>query len=71
MGSLCWPLIAVHGCCDGVRRSPRLSHRGGLVETTKKADAAEDLEVFHRVGLLINEPPGCAGLLFIQSSNCL
>ena len=34
----------------------------------KKADAAEHPEVFHRVGLLTNEPPGGAGLLFIKSS---
>jgi hypothetical protein len=31
---------------------------------TKKADVAEHPEVFHHVGLLVNEPPGTAGLLF-------
>jgi hypothetical protein len=31
----------------------------------KKADAAEHPQVFDRVGLLVNEPPGTAGLLFI------
>jgi hypothetical protein len=31
----------------------------------KKADVAEHPEVFHHVGLLSNEPPGTAGLLFI------
>jgi hypothetical protein len=32
---------------------------------TKKADVAEHPQVFHHVGLLINGPPGMAGLLFI------
>jgi hypothetical protein len=32
---------------------------------TKKADVAEHPEVFDHVGLLINEPPDTAGLLFI------
>jgi hypothetical protein len=32
---------------------------------TKKADVAEYLEVFGHVGLLVNEPPGSAELLFI------
>jgi hypothetical protein len=36
---------------------------------TKKADVAEHPEVFHHVGLLIDEPPGKAGLPFIQSSD--
>jgi|GEM_PF-1878874 len=31
----------------------------------KKADVAEHLEVFGHVGLLVNEPLGTAGLLFI------
>jgi len=31
----------------------------------KKADVAEHLEVFDHVGLLTNEPPGTAELLFI------
>ena len=31
----------------------------------KKADVAEHPEVFHHVGLLVNEPPGAAGLLLI------
>jgi hypothetical protein len=30
----------------------------------KKADVAEHPEVFHHVGLLVNEPPGTAGLPF-------
>jgi hypothetical protein len=32
---------------------------------TKKADVAEHPRVFDHVGLLFNEPPGRAGLLFI------
>jgi hypothetical protein len=32
---------------------------------TKKADVAEHPKVFNHVGLLANEPPGTAGLLFI------
>jgi hypothetical protein len=32
---------------------------------TKKADVTEHPEVFGHVGLLINEPPGTAELLFI------
>jgi hypothetical protein len=31
----------------------------------KKADVAKHPEVFDHVGLLVNEPPGTAGLLFI------
>jgi hypothetical protein len=31
----------------------------------KKADVIERPEAFHHVGLLVNEPPGTAGLLFI------
>jgi hypothetical protein len=33
--------------------------------STKKADVAERPEVFYHVGLLVNEPPGTAGLLSI------
>jgi hypothetical protein len=32
---------------------------------TKKADVAEHPEVFDHVGLLVDEPPGTAGLPFI------
>jgi hypothetical protein len=31
----------------------------------KKNDVAENPEVFDHVGLLVNEPPGTAGLPFI------
>jgi hypothetical protein len=37
----------------------------------KKADVAEHPGGFDHVGLLVNEPPGPAGLLFIQSSDDL
>jgi hypothetical protein len=30
----------------------------------KKADVTEHREVFHHVGVLVNEPPGMAGLPF-------
>jgi hypothetical protein len=32
---------------------------------TKKADVAKHPEAFHHVGLLVNEPTGATGLLFI------
>jgi len=32
---------------------------------TKKADVSEHPQVFDHVGLLVNEPPGTAELLFI------
>jgi hypothetical protein len=32
---------------------------------TKKADVAECPKAFDHVGLLVNEPPGKAGLLFV------
>jgi hypothetical protein len=35
----------------------------------KTTDVVEDPKVFDRVGLLFNEPPGKAELLFIQSSD--
>jgi hypothetical protein len=35
----------------------------------KKADVVEHPEAFDHVGLLANEPPGQAGLLFISSSD--
>jgi hypothetical protein len=31
----------------------------------KKTDVAENPQVFDHVGLLVNEPPGSLGLLFI------
>ena len=43
-------------------------HRSRATET-KKADVAEHPEVFRHVGLLIDGPPGLAGLPFIQSSD--
>ena len=43
----------------------------GPGEAKKKADAVEHSVVFRRVGLLGDESPGIAELLFIQSSNTL
>jgi hypothetical protein len=36
-----------------------------MTSSTKKADAKDRPEAFHHVGLLVNEPPSMAGLLFI------
>jgi hypothetical protein len=36
-----------------------------MVARTQKAAAVEGLSAFHHVGLLINKPPGLAGLLFV------
>jgi hypothetical protein len=36
-----------------------------LREKTKKADVMERPQAFDHVGLLVNEPPGAAGLLLI------
>jgi hypothetical protein len=41
----------------------KADHRQSL--KTKKADVAEHPQAFGHVGLLFNEPPGTAGLLFI------
>ena len=38
-------------------------------KTEKKADVVKHPEAFDHVGLLCNEPPGQAGLLFILSSD--
>jgi hypothetical protein len=40
----------------------------GIDVETKKADVPELPEAFQHVGLLIDKPPGFAGLPFIQSS---
>jgi len=41
--------------------------RGGssAAPETKKADVMEHPKAFDHVGLLVNQPPGTAGLLFI------
>ena len=50
-----------------VRIDPVPELRGSLEATcptrTKKADVAEHPQVFDHVGLLVNQPPGTAGLL--------
>jgi hypothetical protein len=48
-----------------VRIMPASTSASDKGQGTKKADVAEHPEVFHHVGLLINEPPGTAGLPFI------
>jgi hypothetical protein len=35
----------------------------------KEADVEEHQKAFRHVGLLVNKPPGEAGLLFVQSSD--
>jgi hypothetical protein len=40
-----------------------------IVATNKKTDVVEHPWVLLHVGLLFNEPPGPAGLLFIESSD--
>jgi hypothetical protein len=45
----------------GVVRFPKC----GVVQSAKKTDVAEHPQVFRHVGLLFNEPPGAAKLLFI------
>jgi hypothetical protein len=49
----------VHRVCLGRLRLCRVT------ESEKKADVGEHPEVFPHVGLLVNEPPGTAGLPFI------
>jgi hypothetical protein len=38
--------------------------RPSRTAANRKADVVEHLEVFDHVGLLVNEPPGAAGLPF-------
>ena len=47
-------------------REPSAKKRKFLdAKREKKADVAEPPEVFDHVGLLVNQPPGSAELLFI------
>jgi hypothetical protein len=41
-----------------------LHHGGPRQSKTKKADVMEHPKAFDHVGLLVNKPPGKAGLLF-------
>jgi len=41
------------------------SRRLTLKQNQKKADVVEYPKAFHHAGLLVNEPPGTAELLFI------
>ncbi len=45
-------------------RSTEAAGAAGVCNKTKKADVAKHLGVFDHVGLLFNEPPGIAELLF-------
>ena len=54
---------------DGLRRLRSRSRILAMPKTDKKADVTERPGAFHHVGLLVNEPPDSAGLLFIQSAN--
>ena len=50
---------------DFVYRIPaQRSPQAGATKSQKKADVAEHPEVINHAGLLVNEPPGQAGLLF-------
>jgi hypothetical protein len=47
------------------RTVAEIAPRRPAPKQNKKADVAEHPEVFDHVGLLVNEPPGTTGLLFI------
>jgi len=51
--------------CVSIQCLPRDLVRPVPLRTKKKADVVEHPEVFSHVGLLVNEPPGHAGLPFI------
>ena len=48
-----------------IQGSPLGRCRFSAAPKNKKADMAEDPEVFDHVGLLFDEPPGSTGLFFI------
>jgi len=48
-----------------VIQSQKVTYKEERRQESKKADEAEHPKGFHLVGLLINEPPVAAGLLFI------
>ncbi len=54
---------------DGFRRTPKSLSLLVDRPNNEKADVAERPKAFRHVGLLINGPPGLAGLPFIQSSD--
>ena len=59
-------ILENHGDVDLLQRMPPFCLR--LIRASsgeKKADVAEHPQGFDHVGLLVNEPPGPAGLLFI------
>jgi hypothetical protein len=64
------------GCSSGMMTPPALFHSSeakgrarmmstlGFQHKNKKADVMARPQAFHHVGLLVNEPPSAAGLLF-------
>ena len=44
---------------------PERPRPSGATASEKKADVVEHPQVLHHVGLLVNEPPGQAGLPFV------
>jgi hypothetical protein len=48
-----------------IRRRPDDPDRPASLKRNKKADVVENPKAFDHVGLLVNEPPGQAGLPFI------
>jgi hypothetical protein len=57
--------LLVHKMPDGPVQVVATHRTFSSLMTNKKADVAEYPRVIDHVGLLINEPPGTAGLLFI------
>jgi hypothetical protein len=58
------PYLFPFACCNNfVRNVPKKLLVWG--HSNKKTDVAKHPEVFGHVGLLVNEPPGLAGLPFI------
>jgi hypothetical protein len=60
----CWAMVKLRLSIEIVPASDFVAQS----KANKKAGVAECFKAFHHVGLLLNEPHGKAGLLFIQSS---
>jgi hypothetical protein len=63
------PLLESDGHLGDLVRHGRIGHVHWVppccIDSEKKADEVEHLEVFDPVGILVNGPPGTAGLPFI------